>query len=81
VRYFEMAKTFTLEGNEYKIDDLSTEGKQIWDHLFFSLKALDELNAKHAIMMRGKNAYIEDLKGEVVQKKSGVDLGALFAED
>ena len=76
-----MGKSFTLEGNEYKIENLSEEGKKIWSHLFFALQSLDELNAKHALLMRAKNSYISDLKSEVVEKKSGVDLGALFVDD
>ncbi|XXK34586.1 hypothetical protein ACMAY8_18395 [Rhodobacteraceae bacterium nBUS_22] len=76
-----MGKSFTLEGNEYKIENLSEEGKKIWSHLFFALQSLDELNAKLALMNRAKNAYVSDLKTEVVENKSGVDLGALFSED
>ena len=76
-----MAKTFTLEGNDYKIDHLSDQGREIWTRLFFCIRSLDELNAKHALLMRAKNSYISDLKSEVVEKKSGVDLGALFVDD
>jgi hypothetical protein len=76
-----MASIFALEGKEYKIEDLSLEGERIWTCLFFCLQSLDELNAKHALLMRAKNSYISDLKSEIVEKKSGVDLGALFVDD
>jgi hypothetical protein len=76
-----MPKSFTLEGKKYSVDDLSESGRKIWSKFFFSLQSLDELNAKHALLMRAKNSYISDLKSEVVEKKSGVDLGALFVDD
>ena len=76
-----MASSFTLDGKEYKIDHLSDQGQELWARFFFCLQSLDELNAKHALLMRAKNSYISDLKSEVVEKKSGVDLGALFVDD
>lgn len=76
-----MAKSFTLDGWEYKIDDLSAECEAMWNNVFFTLRSLDELKAKRAIMTRAKNAYIEDLKVELIEKKSGIDFGALFTEE
>lgn len=72
---------FTFEGNRYSLDELTVKSKIIYEKLVFTHKSIEQLNAQHAVMSRAKNAYIEDIKGEVVQKKSGVDLGALFAED
>jgi hypothetical protein len=31
--------------------------------------------------MKAKNAYIADLKTEIVKGRTGVDLGALFSDD
>lgn len=76
-----MAKTFKIEGSEYEIASLSDEAQKIWQALYFTLQKLDELNANQALLTRAKNAYIADLKGEVIEKKSGVDLGALFMDD
>jgi hypothetical protein len=76
-----MAKTFTLEGNNYQIDNLSEQGKKIWENLFFALQSLEQLNAQYVLMTRAKNAYIADLKHEIVEKKSGVDFGVLFSDD
>ena len=36
---------------------------------------------ERAVLTRAKNAYIDDLKLEVVESKSGLDIGALFADD
>jgi len=76
-----LAKTFKIDGNDYEIASLSDEGQKIWQALYFTLQKLDELNANQALLTRAKNAYIADLKGEVIEKKSGVDLGALFMDD
>jgi hypothetical protein len=76
-----VAKTFKIEGSEYETASLSDEGQKIWQALYFTLQKLDELNANQALLTRAKNAYIADLKGEVIEKKSGVDLGALFMDD
>mgnify|MGYP000733920879 FL=1 len=76
-----MAKTFKIDGNDYEIASLCDEGQKIWQALYFTLQKLDELNANQALLTRAKNAYIADLKGEVIEKKSGVDLGALFMDD
>ena len=76
-----MTKTFSLEGHDYQIDDLSEQGKRIWSHLALSISSLDELKANHALLNRAKNAYIADLKRELVEQKSGVNLDALFADD
>lgn len=76
-----MSREFTLEGNTYNIDHLSESGKVLYERLLFVYKSLEELNAQHALLMRGKNGYIEDLKSEVVEKKLGVDHGALLTDD
>ena len=76
-----MAKKFTLESLDYDVDDLTEDGQKIWSRMLFALRKLDELNGQHALLTRAKNAYIEDIKSEVVQSKSGVDFAALFSDD
>jgi hypothetical protein len=76
-----VAKTFKIEGSEYEIASLSDEGQKIWQALYFTLQKLDELNANQALLTRAKNAYISDLKTEIIQGRTGVDLGALFSDD
>ena len=76
-----MGKKFTLEGINYNVDDLGKVGEKILQRLIFTLKKIEELDAQHAILTRAKNAYIEDIKSEVVQSKSGVDFAALFSDD
>lgn len=76
-----MTKSFILKENEYRFKDLNEEGKEILSILIFSVQSLHELNSRYTLMTKAKNAYISDLKKEVIEKKSGIDLGALFDED
>jgi len=76
-----MVKKITVEGSDYSIADLTEDSQKIWSRLFFVLQKLDELSGQHALLTRAKNAYIEDIKSEVVQSKSGVDFAALFSDD
>tara|TARA_B110000211_G_scaffold3299_1_gene3898 strand:+ start:154 stop:384 length:231 start_codon:yes stop_codon:yes gene_type:complete len=76
-----MVKKITVEGRDYSIADLTEDSQKIWSRLFFTLQMLEQLNAQHALLTRAKNAYIEDIKSEVVQSKSGVDFAALFSDD
>lgn len=81
VELFCMVETFKFEGSRYRVADLSEEGRRLRYVLSFTVQILNEFKGNHAVLMRSKNAYIDDLKGEVIQKKSGVDLGALLADD
>lgn len=76
-----MVTRVTLDKLEYDVESLTDEARQIWLSLNFSMQRLQELNNEHALLTRAKNAYIADLKGEVIEKKSGVNLGALFMDD
>ena len=76
-----MVKKITLDGHDYNIADLTEDSQKIWSRMLFALQKLDELNGQHALLTRAKNAYIEDIKSEVVQSKSGVDFAALFSDD
>jgi len=39
------------------------------------------LSNQKALLTKAKNAYIANLKSEIVQGRTGVDLGALFSDD
>lgn len=72
---------FRLDGLSYKIADLSDEGRHILQYLIFVRTNLVELLNQKALLSKAKNAYIGDLKSDIVEGKSGVDLGALFSND
>jgi hypothetical protein len=80
-RCTDMKQRFLLDGAEYLTDALSEEGRNLVKQLKFTQLKLLELNNQTALMTKAKNAYIADLKMEIVKERSGVDLSALFTDD
>ena len=76
-----MTKRFRLDGAEYELDALSTEGRALVERLSFAHLQVQTLSNQQALLTKAKNAYIADLKSEIVQGRTGVDLGALFSDD
>jgi hypothetical protein len=76
-----MTKRFRLDGAEYDVDALSTEGRALVERLTFAHLQVQTLSNQQALLTKAKNAYITDLKSEIVQGRTGVDLGALFSDD
>ena len=76
-----MTKRFRLDGGEYDLNALSTEGKALVERLNFAHLHVQVLSNQKALLTKAKNAYIADLKSEIVKGRTGVDLGALFSDD
>ena len=76
-----MTKRFRLDGAEYDADALSAEVKVLVERLTFAHLQVQTLSNQQALLTKAKNAYIADLKSEIVQGRTGVDLGALFSDD
>jgi len=76
-----MSRRFRMDGVEYGTEGLSQEGRDLVARLTFARLTLQELSNQQALLTQAKNAYIADLKMEIVQGRTGVDLGALFSED
>lgn len=76
-----MTKRFRLDGAEYDTDALSAEGRALVERLSFTHLQVQSLSNQKALLTKAKNAYIADLKSEIVQGRTGVDLGALFSDD
>ena len=76
-----MNQKFWIDDVEYSTDGLSEEGYGLVKQLKFTQLRLLELSNQRALMTKAKNAYIADLKMEIVRERSGVDLSALFTDD
>jgi hypothetical protein len=76
-----MIKRFRLDGAEYDLDALSAEGRALVERLSFTHLQVQALSNQKALLTKAKNAYIADLKAEIVQGRTGIDLGALFSDD
>jgi len=78
---WDMASTFKFENQSYRLDDLSPAGQEIFSSLFFVTRHIEQIKNSLAVLNRAKNGYIDDLKLEVIEEKSGIIMSELFTED
>jgi hypothetical protein len=67
-----MKQRLRLDGVDHDVDQLSAEARQILERLRFVQQRLQELHNQQAMLTKAKNAYIADLKAELLQPVSGV---------
>ena len=66
-----MKQRLRLDGVDHDVDQLSAEARQILERLRFVQQRLQELHNQQAMLTKAKNAYIADLKAELLQPVSG----------
>ena len=76
-----MDQRFKIDGREYEISSMSLEGKELVERLTFINVKLQELQNSIALLSKAKNGYIEDLKTEIIQERTGVDFSDLFSDE
>lgn len=76
-----MNQRFRIDGIEYDTQGLSHEGRDLLARLTFTRLTLQEMNNQMTLLTKAKNAYIADMKTEIVEGRTGLDLGALFSDD
>ena len=76
-----MDQRFKIDGREYEISSMSLEGKELVERLTFINVKLQELQNSIALLSKAKNGYIEDLKAEIIQERTGVDFSDLFSDE
>jgi hypothetical protein len=76
-----MNQRFRIDGAEYDMQNFTQEVRNLVAQLNFTILALQELSNQQALFMKAKNAYIADLKSEIVKGRTGLDLGAMFSDD
>lgn len=67
-----------LDGLDYDLSRLSADGKTLVARLTQLERLVQEKTNLLAVLTKAKNAYISDLKSEIIKKRTGVDLSALF---
>tara|TARA_B000000565_G_scaffold245387_1_gene213148 strand:+ start:409 stop:612 length:204 start_codon:yes stop_codon:yes gene_type:complete len=67
-----MIKTFKLDGKEYSVDILSESGKRIVSGLQEIETEIKEKTNLIAIFNKAKNAYIAEIKSEILSQKAGL---------
>jgi hypothetical protein len=75
-----MSNKIEIEGIEYNTEEFSPKALEILKYLTFSELKLREMSNRNALMIKAKNAYISDIKREVIKNKSGIDLSKLLED-
>lgn len=75
-----MIKTVRLGGQEYDVSTLGEEGRSNLAGYQYATEQLKEAENLYAVLTKARRAYISDIKNEMIQGKSGVDLAALFGD-
>lgn len=74
-------RTLRIDSQDYDLTDASPETLAEVERLRFIEVELMRLQNMTALLTRARNAYIADLKREVVRERTGYDLGDLLADD
>lgn len=70
-----------LDGEDYDLSKASDEANAIVARLQHLDRLFEEKSNMMALLTKAKNAYIADLKTEIIKNKTGVDLSSLFDEE
>jgi hypothetical protein len=76
-----MTGRLRLDDLVYDTAALSAEARSLLERLAFVQERLEELGNSAALLNRAKNAYIADLKLDLVRGRVGLNLGALVGDD
>ena len=70
-----------LDGEDFDLSKASDEAKALVARLQHLDSLSEEKSNLMALLTKAKNAYISDLKTEIIKNKTGVDLSSLFDEE
>ena len=70
-----------LDGEDFDLSNASEEAKALVARLQKLDRLVEENSSMMVLLTKAKNAYIADLKTEIIEKKTGVDLSSLFDEE
>jgi len=70
-----------LDGEDYDLSKASEEANALVERLQNLDRQFEEKSNIMALLTKAKNAYIADLKAEIIKNKTGVDFSTLFDEE
>ena len=73
-----MSQKINIDGVEYDFESLSPEAKAIIEKLQHTDTQIQDNKNLSALLTRAKNSYVHELKREMIEGKSGVDIASLF---
>ena len=69
-----------LDGEDFDLFKASNEANALVARLQHLDRLFEEKSNLMALLTKAKNAYMADLKTEIIKNKTGVDLSSLFDE-
>ena len=76
-----MTGQLRLDDHVYDTASLSADARSLLERLAFVQARLEDLTNSAALLNKAKNAYIADLKQDLVRGRVGLDLGALMGDE
>jgi hypothetical protein len=73
-----MSQKIKIDGVEHDVNSLSENAKAIVEKLQHTDKQIQDTTNLCALLTRAKKSYIQELKREMIEGKSGVDIASLF---
>jgi len=70
-----------LDGEDFDLSKASEEAKALVARLQHLDRLFEEKSNLMALLTKAKNAYIADIKAEIIKNKTGVDFSTLFDEE
>jgi len=70
-----------FDGEDFDLSKASEEAKALLARLQHLDRLFEEKSNMMALLTKAKNAYIADLKTEIIKNKTGVDFSTLFDEE
>jgi Family of unknown function (DUF6447) len=74
-------QTLRLDGRDYDLTTASEAAKALVMQLQSLDRLFEEKNNLMALLNKARNAYIAELKTEIIKNKTGVDLSTLFDQE
>jgi len=74
----EAPQILRLDGEDYDLSKASDEAKALMARLQHLNQLFEEKSNLMALLTKAKNAYIADLKAEIIKNKTGVDFSTFF---
>lgn len=75
-----MSAKINISGRSYDGSELSADGKLILNQYIYVTQELDQCAQKESALKIAKNAYIAELRNEIIRSKTGIDLSALLSD-
>lgn len=75
-----MVKALKIDGKDFDVSKLSDAGNKTLSNYMYVVKQLQAAENMHAVLIKARNAYIADLRNQMIRGKTGIDLSTLLSD-